>query len=244
MDKNIPIIGYEAADDVTKPHCVLIAREFSGGAMLYALIKEDTDSLSTQLGTIRLAVHDLMDEINKREASITSSTLATPTTSGKDVPVQCDGQRAYENFVVSWSAKSAIVYVRNPAFIDSEQRSSDQFRLGVSVGGKIDATRGREETYYSIIISAKENGQNTIPEKRTLSVDGEVVQEWGKGGGQWKALSESAMSALYSGQDAELDTGELGRIRFDLDRLETHLKRADIAQQKAVIHKALGECSQ
>ena len=213
MDKNIPIIGYEAADDVTKPHCVLIAREFSGGAMLYALIKEDTDSLSTQLGTIRLAVHDLMDEINKREASITSSTLATPTTSGKDVPVQCDGQRAYENFVVSWSAKSAIVYVRNPA-------------------------------YYSIIISAKENGQNTIPEKRTLSVDGEVVQEWGKGGGQWKALSESAMSALYSGQDAELDTGELGRIRFDLDRLETHLKRADIAQQKAVIHKALGECSQ
>jgi len=68
--------------------------------------------------------------------------------SGKDVPVQCDGQRAYENFVVSWSAKSAIVYVRNPAFIDSEQRSSDQFRLGVSVGGNIDAIRGREETYY------------------------------------------------------------------------------------------------
>ena len=242
MDKHIPIIGYEAVDDVTKPHCVFIAREFSGGAMLYALIKEDTDRLGTQLGTIRLAVHDLMDEINKREASITSSTQSTPTTSGKDVPVQCDGQRAYENFVVSWSAKSAIVYVRNPAFIDSEQRSSDQFRLGVSVGGNIDAIRGREETYYSIIISAKENGQNTIPEKRTLSVDGEVVEEWDKGGGQWKALSESAMSALYSGQDAELDTGGLGRIRFDLDGLETHLKRADIAQQKAVIHKALGEC--
>ena len=216
MDKNIPIIGFEAVDDVTKPHCVLIAREFSGGAMLYALIKEDTDRLGTQLGTIRLAVHDLMDEINKREAT--------------------------KNFVVSWSAKSAIVYVRNPAFIDSKQRSSDQFRLGVSVGGSIDASSGREETYYSIIISTKESGQNSIPIKNTLSVDRDVVQEWGKGGGQWKALSESTMSALYSGQDAELDTVELGRIRFDLDGLETHLKRADIAQQKAVIHTALGAC--
>lgn len=59
------------------------------------------------------------------------------------------------NWVISWSPKNAIVYVRNPAFIDSEQRSSDQFRLGVSVGGNIDATRGREETYYRIIITAK-----------------------------------------------------------------------------------------
>ena len=242
MDKNIPIIGFEAVDDVTKPHCVLIAREFSGGAMLYALIKEDTDRLGTQLGTIRLAVHDLMDEINKREATKKSSTQSTPTISGKGGPVQCNGQRAYENFVVSWSAKSAIVYVRNPAFIDSKQRSSDQFRLGVSVGGSIDASSGREETYYSIIISTKESGQNSIPIKNTLSVDRDVVQEWGKGGGQWKALSESTMSALYSGQDAELDTVELGRIRFDLDGLETHLKRADIAQQKAVIHTALGAC--
>ncbi len=244
MDKNIPIIGYEAIDNVTRPHCVLIAREFAGGAMLYALIKDDTDRLSTHLETIRLAVHDLMDEINKREAPITPKTQSTPTTSGKDAPVQCDGQLAYENWVVSWSPKSAIVYVRNPVFIDSEQRSPNQFRLGVSIGGNIDATRGREEIYYSVIVTAKDNGQSTIPEKRTLSVDGEVVQEWSKGGGQWKTLSESAMSALYSGQDAELDTGGLGRIRFDLDGLETHLKRADIVQQKAVIHKALGECSQ
>ncbi|RFB04298.1 hypothetical protein [Parvularcula marina] len=244
MDKDIPIIGYEAVDDTAKPRCVLIAREFAGGAMLYALIKEDTDRLSTQLGTIRLAVHDLMDDINKREAPMASDTQSASAASAKDVPVQCDGKLFFEDWVVSSSPKSAIVYVRNPIFVDSEKRSADQFRLGVNIGGKIDATRGREEIYYSIMIAARENGQNTIPEKRTLSVDGEVVQEWGKGGGQWKTLSDNAMNALYSGHSAELDTLEMGRIRFDLSGLETYLKRADIAQQKAVIHKALGTCTQ
>ena len=93
-----------------------------------------------------------------------------------------------------------------------------------------------------MIIAAEDNGREIVPQKISLSVDSEIVQEWGKGGGQWTVLSDGAIQSLLSGTSAELNTVELGRIRFALDGLENVLRLADIAQHKAVIKTRLGEC--
>lgn len=242
MDKDIPIIGYEVVDDTKSPHCVLIAREFQAGAMLYTVIKDDTDRLSTKLIAIRNAIHVLMDDINEREAPKKPKTKPVPAAPDKNTEIQCEGQRVYKDWVVTWSPKSAAVYVRNPVTSDVSEQAAKTLRLAVSVGGKIVVAQGRDELYYSFTISAEENGKAIIPEKRALSVDGKMVQEWGKGGGQWAALSDSAVAALLSGESAELNTTELGSIRFDLDGLETLLKRADVSQQLAVNYKSIGKC--
>jgi hypothetical protein len=243
MDKNIPIIGYEAVDDMSGPHCVLIAREFSGGAMLYALVKDDTDRLSTELVSIRNAVLHLMDDINEREAPTRSNARPVQTTTGNDSSAQCEGVQVYEDWVLSWSPKTALVYVRNPDFLDTEKSAGKTLRFGFNVGGKVDAVSGRDTLHYGIIISAEGNGPTFVPEKRSLSVDNQIVQEWGTGGGQWAVLSESAMQALFSGTSGEFDTAELGRIRFTLKSLKALLRLADIEQQQAVIKTALGECA-
>jgi len=243
MDKDIPIIGYEAVDDMAKPHCALIAREFSGGAMLYALVKDDTDRLSTKLGTVRRAVHALMDDIHEREAPTDSEARPVQTATENDRFAQCQGAQLYHDaWVLSWSPERATVYVHKPEYMDAAMLAGKKARLGFTVGGKMDAMNGREEHYYSVTIAAEENGSAIIPEKRALRVDGHVVQEWSQGGGQWASLTDQAMQALFSGETAVMETGELGRIRFQLARLNALFKLADIAQQKAVIKTRLGEC--
>lgn len=236
MDKDLPIIGYEAADDERTPHCVLVAREFVGGAMLYALILDKTDTLATRLGTVRNAARRLMDDINEKEAP------ATPAQQPADDTEACEGAKMNDDWILTWSPKTARVYVRNPQFVDAENMLGKRVQLGFNIGGKVDAGKGREDPYLNITIAAEENEQEFVPEKLSLSVDNQAVQEWGKGGAQWAALSNAAVQSLMSGANAELSTTELGRIRFQLNDLQRLLKLADIAQHKAVIKTRLGEC--
>ena len=81
MDKDLPIIGYEAVDDEQNPQCALIAREFSGGAMLYAFVADETGALAQELSRVRSAVHVLMDDINEKEAPAVSPPPAPQTSS-------------------------------------------------------------------------------------------------------------------------------------------------------------------
>lgn len=236
MDKDLPIIGYEAVDNAQSPQCALIAREFVGGAMLYAFVADETGSLTTQLGKVRSAVHVLMDDINEKEAPSAQSS------SQADAGMACKGAKKYGDWGVDWSTKSAGVYVLKPQFLDAAKMQGKKAQLSVRLGGQVDALKGREDPYLSVTIAAEENGQALVPQKISLSVDSEIVQEWGKGGAQWTVLSDGAIQSLLSGTSAELSTVELGRIRFGLDGLENVLKLADIAQQKAVVKTRLGEC--
>ena len=242
-EKPLPIIGYEAGDDALRPHCVLIAREYVKGGMLYAFVTDQSDTLTTKLAYVRDAVHEFMDKINKRDTQ--QSTAVQPAQSAQPQDAEsCEGVQMYDNWVVSWSPKTATVYIRHPAFADTAMTAGKKARLGISVGGNIEPSGGRQDLYHSIYIAAEENGQGFVPEKRILRVDGAPVQEWSKGGGQWKALSEGTMQALLSGSQAELETGELGRIRFPLAGLDTLLKLADVQEQRAVIKTQLGMCEQ
>lgn len=70
-DEEPEAIGYEAIDDPDNPHCILIAREYVGGAMVYALITDKTDALSDflNLSRVRRGTKILFDEINTRESA-------------------------------------------------------------------------------------------------------------------------------------------------------------------------------
>jgi hypothetical protein len=244
MEKDLPAIGYEAADDERSPHCVLIAREFTGGAMLYAFISDRTNRLETKLGSVRNAVHRLMDQINEtevpREPAPAVPSQRSPLQS--EAPDACQGKRQYEDWIMSWSPEIAAVHVRHPEFMDPAKMSGKKARLSVNIGGKVDAMKGREDPYLNITIAAEANGQGLVPQKNSLKVDGQTVQEWGEGGGQWTVLSDRAIEALLTGTHAELDTVELGRIGFQLGELGNLLKLADIAQHKAVMKTRLGDC--
>lgn len=243
MSKDIPVIGYEVADDELNPQCALIARDFVDGAMLYAFVSDETGALSTKLSKVRGAVHMLMDDINEKAApAATSSPVVQSSTQAED-SMACEGARKYGDWGYDWSTKSAGVYVLKPQFLDVVKMQGKKAQLSVSLGGQVDAMKGREDPYLNITIAAEENGQGIIPQKISLSVDGETVQQWGKGGRQWTVLSDGAIQSLLSGTSAELSTVELGRIRFDLDGLEHVLRLADIAQHKAVIKTRLGECN-
>lgn len=162
----------------------------------------------------------------------------------KETANSCEGVRVYDTWVLSWSPRTAIVYVRSPEYVDTAMLTGKTARFGFNVGGKVDAVSGRDATHYGIIISAEENGQTIVPEKRFLRVDDQIVQEWGTGGGQWAVLSESTMQALFSGTYGEFGTTELGRIRFPLEGIKELLRLADIEQHQAVIKTELGECVQ
>ncbi len=70
-DEEPEAIGYEAIDDPDNPHCILIAREYVGGAMVYALISDKTDALNdyVNLSRVRRGTKILFDEINTRETA-------------------------------------------------------------------------------------------------------------------------------------------------------------------------------
>lgn len=243
MSKDLPIIGYEAVDDAGSPQCALIAREFVGGAMLYAFVQDTTGALATELPTVRRAVLRLMDDINEAEAPAAASPPAVQPSSREEVFEECEGKRKDSDWGLAWSPKSASVYVLNSQFLDTGKMQGKKVQLSVTLGGEVDALKGRQDPYLSITIAAEENGQALVPQKISLSVDDQTVQEWGKGGGQWTVLSNGAIESLLSGTVAELSTVELGRIRFQLEGLERLLKLADVAQHKAVIKTRLGECN-
>lgn len=243
MSKDLPIIGYEAVDDVGSPQCALIAREFVGGAMLYAFVQDTTGALATELPTVRGAALRLMDDINEAEAPAAAAPPAVQPSSREGVTKECEGKRKDGDWGLSWSPKSASVYVLRSQFLDTSKMQGKSVQLSVRLGGEVDALKGRQDPYLSITIAAEENGQAFVPQKISLSVDDQTVQEWGEGGGQWAVLSNGAIESLLSGTVAELSTVELGRIRFQLEGLERLLRLADIAQHKAVIKTRLGECN-
>jgi hypothetical protein len=162
---------------------------------------------------------------------------------GRAYSKECEGKRKDGDWGLAWSPKSASVYVLRSQFLDTSKMQGKSVRLSVRLGGEVDALKGRQDPYLSITVAAEENGQAFVPQKISLSVDDQTVQEWGEGAGQWAVLSNGAIESLLSGTVAELSTVELGRIRFQLEGLERLLRLADIAQHKAVIKTRLGECN-
>ncbi|MEZ5938571.1 MAG: hypothetical protein R3C52_10160 [Hyphomonadaceae bacterium] len=239
--QSLSIIGYEAKDNAQRPHCVLIAREYARGAMLYAFITDRGDTLTTKLGSARSAVHEFMDKISDRDKPQPAASRPVQNAQPQNAEA-CEDVRMYDNWVVSWSPKSAMVYIRRPAFADAAKMTGKKVRLGIMVGGNVDPEKGRQDLHHGIYIAAQDGDREFVPEKRALRVDGVLVQEWSKGGGQWKVLSDPAMQALASGKQGELETGELGRIRFPLAGLDPLLKLADVEEQRAVIKTQLGMC--
>ncbi|WP_375207019.1 hypothetical protein [Hyphococcus sp.] len=237
MEKDLPVIGYDATDDYARPRCVLIAREYVGGGVLFGWIGDDSGKLAFNRSYLSDIVRKTIDDINARE------TPQAPAETQQTV-VSCEGTETYANWVMSWSPKSAIVYARNPEFLDADKSKGKKLRFGFNVGGKVDPKNGRQDLYYSIYLAAQESGQGFAPQKSYIIVDSVLLQKWGVGGGQWAALEDNTVEALFSGRTAIMETKELGRFRFPLADLKAVLELADTNQQIAVAHAELGMCEQ
>ncbi|MGV6805845.1 MAG: hypothetical protein ACWA49_16735 [Ruegeria sp.] len=240
VNKEHGLVEFSAMDDVARPTCILIARKNSEGGLLFGLILDATGRLAFDAGYFSDVVSDTIEDIDAAHKS--HEPAKQIATVDRENSSACTGTEIQNNWVLSWSPKTAIVYVRNPEFLDTDKSLGKKLRFGYSIGGKIDPGKGRDDIYYGIHISARENDVGFVPKKRSLSVDGQMVQEWGQGGGQWAPLTGQTIQALMSGKTAVFETEELGRFRFPLKDLELFLKIADVRQQTAVVQQKLGTC--
>ncbi|MEX6634499.1 hypothetical protein [Hyphococcus lacteus] len=236
---NVPIIGYEAVDSEANPRCALIARELAGGTMLYTVVTHLKGEVIENYYQIPKKAHRLMDTLNERAiAAIKKAEMAAK----KKEPSECGGEVAYKHWVMAWSPKLGTLYARNLEFLDKAVANGKVARIGIMVRTKHDAKGVALETTHSLYMAAKGDGEEFIPQKQRLTVDGKIAQEWGDGFHQWAGLTPAAMNALYTGKTAEIKTKELGRIRFTLQDMKESLELLDTNQQIATLTNRLEKC--